>query len=156
MLVNQKSSLAYKMEAAAQPYAIPQRRPHKEMPVPRRQERPGEDVRQKQRSAAKAQAQPKRAYKAALVFMVLTLFALFSIVVWRYALINTRNTQINELKAQISEELDLTDRLKMELTSAQNLETIKQKAAELGLDFPDESQIYYYSATGSALEEGGN
>ncbi|MGI6168271.1 MAG: hypothetical protein ACOYI4_00955 [Christensenellales bacterium] len=155
MLVNQKSNLAYKMEATAQPYAIPQRRPRQDIPLPKPRERQRVEH-SRQRSAIRAQEKNKRAYRGVLVFMVLALFALFSIVVWRYALINTRNNQINDLRAQISQELDVQDRLQMQLTSAQNLENIKQRAAELGLDFPDEDQVYYYPSSGSKVEEGGN
>ena len=137
MIVNSRDNLAYDYTKLEPPVA---RKP-KALPARKEEERP------KRAQARKPKYSRKQ--KVAIVMMTLVVVSTFAMVIWRYASINLQNAAVNDLKTELAEQQNINDRLQIQLVSAQNLESIKERAYALGMDFPEESQLYYFE-TGSA------
>ena len=148
MIVNNKNNLAYDYRAEAVPLpSVPRKAPQPQLP----QEEP------KQKEAPKKRPKVRRRQKIAMVSLMLVAFVVFSAVIWRFTMITQSNQQVLALQEELSEKLNQQERLEMQLTAAQNLETIREKAQNsLGMDFPREDQIYFYEAGSASSDAAGD
>jgi cell division protein FtsL len=145
VIVNKNSNLAYRYDYSAEPayvpdYYPPRKKPARPAPQPVPQTPP--------RAKAKAQAQGlRRSQKFVVVLMAFITAAVFIGVIWRYSVIHDQNLMMGDIKENITEQSDRNEKLKMELANQKNLQTVSEKAKELGMKFPNGEQIIYYGAS---------
>ena len=151
MRTNDKSNLAYDYGYLyGQTAALPKR--NRELEEERRQKRVEELRRRRAQDLAKKrkelQKKQQLKLKSISILLAVAVSVLFGGIIYRYASISETNSQINKLKTQLATETNKVSELNMEYTMAQNLDTIRDKAKQLGMDFPNSDQIVYFDLNG--------
>lgn len=152
MIVNSRDNLAYDYRGSAQPQHL---RPLKPLKKPKVTP-PAKPPEQQRKKAKKAKPALKKNQKTAMILMTLITVAVFALVITRFAGISKLNNDITSIKQQLTEQQNLESRLRLELIANQSLDVIRNKASQaLGMDFPDDEQIYYYNADGNNIASSG-
>ncbi|MGI6176638.1 MAG: hypothetical protein ACOYJC_10885 [Christensenellales bacterium] len=143
MIVNKNSNLAYRYDYSAEPAYVPDYYPPRKQPPARSAPKPVPQTRQPVKARAQAQGL-KRSQKFMVVLMAFITAAVFMGIIWRYSVIHDENLMVGDIKETITEQADRNEKLKMELANQKNLQTVSEKAKELGMKFPNGEQIVYY------------
>jgi hypothetical protein len=106
---------------------------------PRRVPRPG------QRPAVKPASVPKTGLRAkvASICLVLAFFALFAVLISRFAYISEVNEGLKVLKHELADTKEETQKLKTKLNMALSLDEVRTRAGYLEMDTPGEDQKVY-------------
>jgi cell division protein FtsL len=98
----------------------------------------------KQQPIAAVQPKPKRKGLVSTLFILISMFAIFSFVISRYAIICSAGNDISDIKTQMSEMQKKADELKVEITEKMDMGTVQEIAKDkLKMDFPTSEQIVY-------------
>ncbi|MHB1314415.1 MAG: hypothetical protein ACYCX2_02880 [Christensenellales bacterium] len=152
MRTNDRSNLAYKYEYQYGQTATQPRRDWAQEEQ-RRKKLQEQRRRRAEELAKKLQLHKKRQQvklKVMSVLLAVAVSVLFGGVIWRYAAISETNSKINTLKKELESQTNKISELDMEYTMAQKLDTIRDKAKALGMDFPESSQIIYFDMDAQA------
>lgn len=154
-----RGSSAYKLA----PATVPAPR-YRETPVERRErlerqraERARrEAIAAKREARAKAQAKAEAKRKAAILCYVVVVFALLSLVMLRYASVATIQLENNQLQTQLTASQTEIEDLKLKLSEATDLQTIRTEAQErLQMDYPKAYQVLTVDPADTASGDSG-
>ncbi len=140
-----RGSSAYKLAPATAP--APR---YRETPAERRERLERQRAERARREAlaakrearAKAMAKAEAKRKAAILCYVMVVFALLSFVVLRYASVATMQLENNQLQSQLTASQTEIEDLKLKVSQATDLQTIRTEAQErLQMDYPKAYQV---------------